>query len=80
MRIKIVVQAREPTIAKARNPRTIARTNTGIRFHNLTIVEAEGGDWGFVSLTEDSNYRASWPAVNSTEVSACAQVQCMSAS
>ncbi len=45
MRIKIAVQATEPTMAKTRNPTTIARTTIGIRSQNLTIEEAEGGDW-----------------------------------
>ena len=45
MRIMIAIQATEPTIAKTRNPTTIARTTIGIRSQNLTIEEAEGGDW-----------------------------------
>ena len=59
MRIKIAVQATEPTMAKTRNPTTIARATIGIRAQNLTIEEAEGGDWWFISVMEDSKYRAS---------------------
>jgi hypothetical protein len=59
MRITIAIQATDPTMAKTRNPTTIARATIGIRSHNLTIEEAEGGDWWFISLMEDSKYRAS---------------------
>ena len=44
MRITIAVQATEPTMAKTKNPTTIARATIGIRSQNLTIKEIEGGD------------------------------------
>jgi hypothetical protein len=59
MRIKIAFHATEPTMAKTRNPVTIAWTANGIRSQNLAIEETEGGDWWFISLIEDSKYRAS---------------------
>jgi hypothetical protein len=55
MRITIAVHPKEPTIAKTRNPTTIARTTTGTRFHNLSIEEAEGEDCLFVSVMESFN-------------------------
>ena len=51
-RIKIAVQATEPTMAKTRNPTSIARATIGIRSQNLTIEEAEGGDSWFISASE----------------------------
>jgi hypothetical protein len=44
IRVKIAARAREPTIAKTRNPRTIARTTVGILAHDLAIEEARDGD------------------------------------
>ena len=52
MRITIAIQATDPTMAKTRNPTTIARATIGIRSQNLTIEEPEGGDGWFISVME----------------------------